>query len=618
MTLTAPTEPRFRRGPAATPPRRRHALVVVALAVAGLALLGTSHLLSARRQLLAAATDLKASRGALTKRDDRAATVVLDRAARHLAGASAAARAFPLPLLRVVPLFGSPVRASATAARAGKDGVAAARSLVAASASFPTSASAGVDGHDLSAFHDAAARSQAAIADADARLAKADAALAGPAGAALPPVSGPARSMRAELATSRKELGAAGRGMSLLEDLTSSTTDARLLLLSQDSLELRATGGYIGSYGVLHFAHGTVKLEKYEATEDMPPPDPPARAPEGLGLYLPGPWRLSNVNWWPNFPTTAAAATDMFKRQGGGDVDGVLALTEFATARLVGALGPLQLPDYARPVVEDGFDARVVAEVEQKFPPDQPRKKFLIELANTLFGRLFSLPAAKLPAVTDAVRRSLGPGDIQLWFKDPARQRLVSGAAIAGALPKTDGDFLMVVDANMAASKANLNVTKQVTYRVDKDKNGRLVGHLRVEITNGGAKTSINPLYNSYLRVYAPAGSTLVNPDGHQASNPALDGPYQVFVQPLVVQPKETGVATFDYLLPDHVGAGGAYRLTWLRQPGTPDDRLRVEVKGASAQSDPAVKTLHFERNLDGKGLVKWLKQRWIVKELGL
>ena len=43
----------------------------------------------------------------------------------------------------------------------------------------------------------------------------------------------------------------------------------RLLLLSQDTLELRATGGFIGSFGVLRFSHGTARLEDFRATEDL-------------------------------------------------------------------------------------------------------------------------------------------------------------------------------------------------------------------------------------------------------------------------------------------------------------------------------------------------------------
>jgi hypothetical protein len=592
------TTSRPRTSTSAPAPPKRPILTASAIAVFGLALLALTHLVGARRDLLVAGNDLRASRQALTKRDDAGATAILDRAGRQLSGASSSASAFPLGLLRGIPLVGSPVRAAATAARAGREGVAAARGLVAASSSFPTSASAAVDGHDLSDFHAAATRSQAAVADADLRLARADSLLSGPSGAVLPPVSGPARAMRTELAKSRTELAAVGRGMSLLGDLTSPATDARLLLLSQDSLELRPTGGYVGSYGVIHFSHGTVTLEKYAATEDLPPAVPPVAAPFDLAKHLPGAWGLSNVNWWPDFPTTAAAAGEMFRRQGGGDVDGVLALTELATARLVGALGPVKLPSYAQPVTEVGFDQRVVQEVELKRPLDQPRKKFLVELSTAVFDDVFHLPAAKLPAVTDAIRRSIGAGDLQLWFTDPARQQALTGTVVAGQLPRPAGDMLMVVDANMTASKANLALHKSVDYKVARDPQGRLVAHLRVEIRNDGPKSSINPVYNSFLQVYAPEGARLLDPAGPQAAQPAADGPFEVFSQDVSVDPGATAVATFDYVLPDSVATGGQYRLTWIRQAGTPDDRLRVDAAGRSAQFGAGNRSLQFDGRL--------------------
>jgi len=71
----------------------------------------------------------------------------------------------------------------------------------------------------------------------------------------------------------------------------------------------------------------------------------------------------------------------------------------------------------------------------------------------------------------------------------------------------------MVVDANLTASKANLEVTKQVDYRVERRADGCLVAQVRVETRNDGAESPINPLYNSYLRVYAPGGSELLDPN---------------------------------------------------------------------------------------------------------
>jgi hypothetical protein len=220
--------------------------------------------------------------------------------------------------------------------------------------------------------------------------------------------------------------------------------------------------------------------------------------------------------------------------------------------------------------------------------------------------------------VSAAVATSIGAGDIQLWFKEPRRQGLLSGAVVAGGLPETSGDFLMVVDANMAASKANLHVTKQIDYTVERSRNGRLIGHLRVQIENEAAESGVGPVYNSYLRVYVPAGSTLVASDGHQAANPALDGDFLVFTQPLLVEPKERRSATFDYVLPEAIAQASTYRLTWIRQSGTPGDELRVTVNGGAATADPRTRALRFERDLDERGVSGWLRRRWIVSKLRL
>ena len=403
--------------------------------------------------------------------------------------------------------------------------------------------------------------------------------------------------MQAEIEDGRRELAGVGKGLTLLGDLTAPDSEVRLLLLSQDTLELRPTGGFIGSYGVLAFSQGTARLETFRATEDLPFPEPPVPPPVGLATYLVRPWSVSNSNWYPDFPATASTAAELFRRQGGGQVDGVLALTELATARLIGALGALKLPSYEKPVVEEGFDLRAVYEVELKVPLDVPRKKFLIELSDVLFDRLFNLPAEKLPAVADAVRRSISAGDIQLWFADAGRQDLLAGTEAAGSLPRAEGDFLMVVDSNMTGSKANLDVTKVIDYRVERRADGRLVAQVQTEVRNDGEASVINPFYNGFLRIYTPAGSELIDTAGNQQVRrlPADSG-YEVFAQPVVVLPKEHKVVTFDYLLPASVGEAEAYRLTWFRQVGTGRDEFRVAFEGRTAAADPLRRSFVFER----------------------
>ncbi|MDQ1436397.1 MAG: hypothetical protein QOK43_26 [Acidimicrobiaceae bacterium] len=594
--------------------------MVVTVALGLFALAGLIRMLDARRQLTFARSDLERARGQVVARRDDAARRSLATAASRVAQARRAADSFPLNLVRPVPVLGAASKGLADGAEAAAEAVAAGRMVAQAAGSFPTRLNSGLSGSDLTPFAAAATRSQAALTQAESHVAKAGVHLRGPKGAALPVVSRPARQLAAELAKTSKQLDGARRGMALLADLAGSNTDARLLVLAQDSLELRPTGGYIGSYGILHFAHGTVALEQYQDTQLLPPPQPAMEPPADLAVALPSYWSITNSNWWPDFPTSAQTAREMFNRQGGGQVDGVIGLTEYATARMVGVVGPLNVPGYDKPVTEEGFDRRVVYEVELKRPQDEPRKRFLTVLADTLFDRVFHLQPGEVPALTKAMDRSVAAGDIQLWFADPARQAQLAGTVIEGALPKTDRDFLMLVDANLSASKANLGLVKDVTYRARRRKDGKVAARLEATVRNGEPQNAaLNPYYNGYLRVYVPLAATLSpTRTGQVDAGRATDGPYRVFTQVLDIQPEATQKVTFDYLLPADVAPDGDYRLTWVRQAGTPRDSLTAVVSGRTATVRAGERALHVDHTFKGSALGEWWRRRWIVRKLGL
>lgn len=573
-------------------------VVIGLLGLLGLAaLLAAPRLTAARNDLFVARTALETARLAVATRNVAGATVALDQADAAVDRAGGRAHRFPLNLLRPLPLVGSPVKALSAGVRAGGEVVTAGKILNEAVGSFPTSGSTGVDGHDLAPVHAASVRSTEALVQAEAHLAAARRALIGPSGALLPQVSGPTGDLLVTVDRIRGQLTSAERGLRLLSGLTDPAADVRLLLLSQNSMELRATGGFIGSFGVFHFARGTVGLERYESYEALPNPVPAAEAPEGLIDSLPGPWELSNSNWWPDYPTSARAAMEMYARQGGGNVDGAIAVTEGVMARLVGAVGPVTLPGYAEPVVEDGFAQRALYEVELKPVLDTPRKKFLIELAGEVFHRLFSLPAEKLPEVLDAFGQAGATGDLQVYFSDPAWQAAVAGQPMEGALPKPDGDFLALVDSNLTAGKANASVVRTVNYTVQDGTDGRPLATLDVAYANTGGASGTNPYYNGYLRIYVPKGST-PSEASEGAIDPAADGPYDVISTQVYVDPLGTQSLHFEYELPADLPGDGGYHLTWLRQPGTPADSLTATVGTQTFRADPARRTLEVRADL--------------------
>jgi hypothetical protein len=589
------------------------AFTLAALVLGSVARLGSArnHLLAARRQMSEAGT-------ALIHRETDLAQARLAGAERDMRQADGAARAFPLGLLRPIPVVGSPSRAVTDVTGAGRQAIAAGRDLNQAAGDFPTSGQAGVDGHDLSGLRDAMGRSDSSIALARTRLSQARARLHGPKGALLPFVSSPAKGLDRELARTAGQLQRAHRGLALAESLTAPGRKTRLLLLSQDSLELRATGGFIGSYGVIEIDGPKISLGEYHATEELPYPDPPVEGPVRLQVTTRRPWSLANAGWWPDFPTSAAKARELFRRQGGGEVDGVVAITEHVMSRLVGVLGPIQVPGYAQPVIEEGFDQRVVYEVELKKPRDVPRKKFLTLLSDQIFARLFSLPAEKVPDVARALSDAAGSGDLQAWFAEPDQQANLEGTAVAGSIPRTDHDFLMLVDTNMTASKADAQLSRDATYSVHRDERGRLRAQLTVRFRNAGPKTSTNPYYTSYLRVYVPAGAQLV-PSGDSPpfdEGIAPDGHYRVFSHDLVVEPLSESSLVFDYMLPDSVAPKGEYHLVWRRQAGTRRDSQTAVVGGEVVRFAGSGREVEVDTTLRRNRLSEFLRTRWLTRRL--
>lgn len=569
------------------------AVVIAALAAGSFS--GASGVSEGRRHLEDAREDVESARELLGQRRYDGARRHLVSARGHIAAARNDADRISLRAISVAPVLGSGGRALRAAARAGDQLVDAGEILVEEVEALEQAVAKG-DGHSLKAVHEATARAVRALDDTAARLRRAERALSGPAGAFLPAVSQPARSMISHLDDHLAELARVRRGLALAGELTDAQSDIRLLVLSQDTMELRPTGGFIGSFGVLRIAGGSVELERYESYEALPPASPPLNTPDDLAAALEYPWNLANANWWPDFPTSARAARELFLRQGGGEVDGVMALTEQTMARLIGVLEPVKLPSYPDPVVEDRFGPRVLWEVELKRPRDEPRKKFLAELADAVLGRLLGA-GDRAPEILDAIAASAGSGDLQLWFADPARQAVVEGTVVAGTLPRTNGDFLLLSEANMSANKANADLVKDVDYTVRRDVEGRLRARLRIVYRNNGEPSPVNPYYHGWLKVYVPRGARPLAGTAVQRRQ-ADDGPYDVFFTTVYVAPKGTAEVRIDYLLPDRVLDDGEYRLTWLRQAGTPADHLRAGAGDTTVTGDPTRRLLELSARL--------------------
>lgn len=385
-----------------------------------------------------------------------------------------------------------------------------------------------------------------------------------------------------QLTTVDRQLGAVEGAVMLTDRGAQAGPPLRLLFLAQDTWELRPSGGYIGSYGILEIGNGRIHMARYRDAVDLPYPRTRVRPPEPLDSNLPHPWSLTGAGWWPDFPTSARAAQKLLELQTGERVDGVLGSTQqFLEDLLTATGGTLTVPGYPDVLTPSNISDRILYNVELKRPLDTPRKKFLTLLTEELFDRLEALKGSSGREVMSAFGRAFKVRHLQLYLNDPDDQAVVERADWSGALTAPEhGDLFTLADANFGTDKANRWVRKQTTYTVTRTEAGRLVAQVEVRTTDFGERSTINPAYSSYLRVYAPPGSVLVDPDEHVADvRTGTENGLVTFGAGQTIRPESSQTRRFVYYLPESVVRDGVYRLMVRPQAGTPDDTITVRLR---------------------------------------
>jgi hypothetical protein len=390
----------------------------------------------------------------------------------------------------------------------------------------------------------------------------------------------------------------------------------RYLILAQDPAELRPTGGFVGTIGIANFRDGVLVERSFRDVFelDLLPNLPFVEPPEALVNHLlgPGSWQLADANWSPDFPTSAQDALRLYTLESGdADIDGVIALTTHAVDRLLELTGPVDVPEYGVTVAAGEVTITALRLTRAPTTPADDRKAFLDDLATAVIERLYTLPPASWPALFDAFRDMGEQHSLLAWFKDPQAQRLVAASPIGGAVRQDDGDYLYVVEANVApTSKYNLVVSRNDRLDVTLAANGDATSRLTLAWHNNALaegepyasirafSTNHSGLYGTYTRVLAPGASSLVSATGN-----AVDP-----ISAVESIDSEAGRASFGTFVA--IGISGAdltcvwttagvatqsegvwtYRLTIQKQPGMSPVPMSVQVTlpaGAQVQGTP-------------------------------
>lgn len=363
----------------------------------------------------------------------------------------------------------------------------------------------------------------------------------------------------------------------------------KYLFLFQNNNEMRATGGFIGSYGILDIFNGRVRNffvdgifnPDGQLREKVIPPAPIQK--------ISAAWSLHDSNWFPDFPTSAEKARWFYEKTGGPTVDGVISMTPTVLRKLIAITGPIDMPEYGFVVDENNFMEKIQEEVEVNYDKElnQP-KKVLSDLAPKILDKLFTeKDFDKISKTLGVLAESLNEKHILIYANNLNIENKISEKGWSGEILKTQKDFLSVINSNINGFKTDGVIEENISHRAEIKEDGSVIDE--VEITrhhNGGDSNYewFNKVNADYMRVYVPKGSKLISAEGQtrEFNSPPIDygllgfkrDPQvereeqsmeideesgtriyddfekTVFANWVYVSPKETVVVKYKYLLP--------------------------------------------------------------------
>ena len=292
------------------------------------------------------------------------------------------------------------------------------------------------------------------------------------------------------------------------------------LILLQNSMELRPTGGFIGSLGLASFTDGRLTnldvQDVYTFDGQLKGHvDPPIPVKDLLGQEH---WYLRDSNWDPDFKESGSRAAWFYEKEAGTTVNGVIGISTPFITDLLSATGPIDLTDYHDRITADNFYGKSLYYTQSDFFPGSTQKKdFLGSLMNALLSGITNSDSVNTTKLFRAITTALSSHNIMIMLNDRSLQSLVERYGWAGRVPSDVGcegtdpnsctfSPFISVEANVGVNKVNYFITRSLDRHIDVHPDGTRTEEATIAIRNGSGSQDKNLPYHVYLRFVLPPG----------------------------------------------------------------------------------------------------------------
>lgn len=384
------------------------------------------------------------------------------------------------------------------------------------------------------------------------------------------------------------------------------------MILFQNDYELRANGGFAGSYGIVSVKDGQIDIrfqDIYVPDGQIPGHvDPPLPVQEA---FKQGFWKLRDADWYPDFPTSAQNIRWFMREGGEKDPDFLITLNFKTVEEVLKILGPVEVPEFQIKLSPQNFYQILQAQAETNFFAGSTQKKdTLTAVGKSFFTKLQNTSLDQKKQLINLIFTQLQNRNILIDAKDPSLQSLFEDLGYNGSLHYNPcgenclSDHISIISTNLGANKANCCTQSSTVHKITRESN-QIKHQIDIQFTNTSHIENPDPPdffggnYINFIRFYLPPEASFVDIKTSPTlptSTPLYPTPYQEGTQSTLIQTQRFGFKEIGFFHTTRANSTSKMTLTYFL-PIADNKNIRLQIQKQNGVIQSPTSIIAFKKN---------------------
>jgi len=376
------------------------------------------------------------------------------------------------------------------------------------------------------------------------------------------------------------------------------TGKTKYLVVLQNDAVSRASGGLIESVLLVTFEKGRLQEVEALGAEELDrrlvgviePPSPIVK------YFNESSWYLRDANWYADFTKTAEQIEWFVDKELDEQVDGVVAINYSVLNKAIEIYGQLAIEEDV--VIKKGnIDVILNSGGYENYPDSHGRRDISAVILKNMIEKAYMMKQKNKSKLLDLLFESLEEKEIQVFVHNNKLRRTLSDIGWDGSIVADEcwgncyEDYVEIIESELTESRS-ISTNKYASLEVSIEE-GVIKRNLVIFIENIGSSENTDASengnsYKNYIRVLIPSGAGVgmiefISEDNRKEVRPQVFGiqgnkEIGTFVQ---IGQGETIAVVFSWESGTDLkmNKNGEYRLKWIKQSGTDDYPIEIDVK---------------------------------------